>query len=365
MLLEKYEPRLTKEILGNEKQVIEIRNWLRSWSKGRALLVYGPTGSGKSLAVRLIAEELGYEILESNASDRSIPSILKASEQRSLFSRKKLILIDEVDLLESGKGVSELIEKSDFPVIFIAVDPYKRNLAFLRKHCRLLKFEKLRYDIIARFLREICEKEKISYEEKALFQIARMSNGDIRAALLDLEVLKPNISLESAYKLGYREKEENVFSTLKTIFSSKKLADARIAIKNCEKNPDELFLWLGENAGEYRNIEDIALAYDYLSKADIFRSRIIKRQAWSLQKYFLDLCMAGFVLSKGSVFVYKYPKFMRKNNLSAVSEKVSKKLHLSARESLEILGLIKLLIEKEPSLASKLSLNEDDLSLLS
>jgi len=364
MLLEKYEPRTTKEILGNGKQINEIRNWLGNWRKGRALFVYGPTGSGKSLAVRLLAKELGYEILESYASDRSIHNIMKASGQRSLFFKKKLILVDEIDLLASSKEIMNLIRKSGFPVILIAINPYKSNLAILRKSCSLVKFDKARHDIIARFLREICEREKISYDEKALFQIAKLSNGDLRAALLDLEVLKPDIKLDSINEIGYRKKEENIFNTLKTIFLSKKLDDARIAVKNCELSPDELLLWLEENVGEYQNIEDIAIAYDYLSKSDIFRSRIIKRQAWSLQKYFF-LFTAGFVLSKGSVFDYQYPKIMKKNNMSSVAEKISKKLHLSVKESLEISGLIKLLIERDSSLAKKFSLDEDEISMLS
>ena len=362
MLLEKYEPKSSKEILGNKEQINEIRNWLGNWRKGRALFVYGPTGSGKSLAIRLLAKELGYEILESSASDRSISSILKASEQRSLFFKRKLILVDEIDLLESSKGIMELIIKSNSPVIFIAINPYKRNLVLLRKYCRLVKFDKLRYDTIARFLREICEKEKIDYDEKALFQIARMSNGDVRAALLDLEVLKPNINLDSINKIGYRERKENIFNTLKLIFSSRKLNDARIAIKNCELSPDELFLWLEKNVVEYQSVEDIALAYDCLSRADIFRSRIIKRQAWTLQKYFLDLSISGFVLNKGSVFNYRYPKIMRKSNMSSVAEKISKKLHLSTNEV--DMHLIKLLIEKNPDLLQKFGLNEEEKEII-
>ena len=52
MLLERYRPKSSREIVGNEHQVSEIRNWLGRWKKGRAVLVYGPTGSGKSLEAR-------------------------------------------------------------------------------------------------------------------------------------------------------------------------------------------------------------------------------------------------------------------------------------------------------------------------
>jgi replication factor C large subunit len=358
MLLERYGPKASADII-NSRQVIDIRNWLKSWKKGRALFVYGPTGSGKTLTVRLLAKELGYEILESTASERAVPEILKASEQRSLFFRKKLILIDEVEL-SPGTAVIKLIKKSNFPVIFISINPYKSSITALRKRCSLVRFERIKPDIIARFLKDVCRKEKIEFEDKTLFQIAKMSNGDIRAALLDLEVLNyVGIGHEI---IGYRESEENVFDTLKAIFSSKNLNSAKMALNNSDKSAEELLIWLEENAGEYRSIEDIANAYNYLSKADVFASRILKRQAWSLQKYFIDLSVAGFVLNKNSVFQYQYPRpYARKN--SEIAEKIAKKLHVSRKEASEEMPLIRGLMKKT-DLAKELELNENDIEEL-
>ncbi len=356
MLLKKYEPKSSTDII-NSRPAVEIRNWLKSWKKGRALFVYGPTGSGKTLSVKLLAKELGYEILESTASERSVPEILKASEQRSLFFKKKLILVDEIEL-SPGKAVIELIKKSNFPVIFISINPYKSSITALRKRCSLVRFDKIRPDIIARFLKDVCKKEKIDCEDRSLFQIAKMSNGDIRAALLDLETLR-HVDMEHI-RTGYRESEDNVFDTLKAIFSSKKLDSAKMAVKNSDKKAEELVIWLEENAGEYRSIEDIARAYNYLSKADVFAARILKRQAWSLQKYFIDLSVAGFVLSKGSVFRYQYPRMYARKNNKTIAEKVAKKLHVSRKEASEELPLIKGLM-KNTDIAKELGFDENDI----
>jgi replication factor C large subunit len=362
MLLKEYEPGSSKDMLGNQKQVSEIRVWLKNWKRGRALLVYGPTGSGKTLSVKLLARELGYEVLESTASERSISEITKAVGHKSLFFNKKLVLIDEIEFFRPGK-VMELIKKSNFPLVFISINPYQRNLTALRKRCRLVRFEKIRPDVMARFLREICKKEGINYNDGVLFQVARMSNGDMRAALLDLDILKPDVDTDSVSKIGYRENEENVFNTLKIILSSKKLETAKIALNNSEKTPDELFLWLEENAGEYKNIEDVALAYDYLSRSDIFRSRIIKRQAWNLQKYFFELSLSGFVLSNGSVFRYQYPRPHAKKNSGSAREKIAKNLHVSRKEAGAYFHIIRNLMNKT-DIAERLGFDESDIEEL-
>ena len=44
MLLERYEPKRIDEIIGNKKQIEEIRAWLGQWRRGRALLLHGPPG---------------------------------------------------------------------------------------------------------------------------------------------------------------------------------------------------------------------------------------------------------------------------------------------------------------------------------
>ena len=103
---------------------------------------------------------------------------------------------------------------------------------------------------------------------------------------------------------------------------------------------------------EYDSIEEIAKSYDYLSKADLFTSRVIKRQAWRLQKYFL-LSAYGIALSKTSpkekYTMYKSPKILysrKNNNLESVREKIAKKLHVSKKEAVEYIEIIRTLMDK-------------------
>jgi len=370
MLIETYAPARTKDILGNTKAIEDTRTWIKNWKHG-ALILYGPVGIGKSLAIRLIAKELKLELIESNANEvrgyKAIKeTILKATAQRSLFYSGKLIVIDELDALDSTRGISELIKNTSHPVVLIAQDPYLQKLANLRKTCKLVKFIKVRYTEIEKFLEEICKKENIVYDRKALNQLAKISDGDVRAALTDLESLL-ELTQETITSLGFREKKEDIFNTLKIIFKTESIENVRIALDNSEKSPEDLFLWMSENIiSEYENLEDVAGAYDYLSKADIFRARIMKRQAMSLYKYFIEISFYGVALSKkepSKKFVmYKFPMlYFRKDELDSVKEKIAQKLHISKKEAGEYIPLIKIKLEK---VKKEFGFDEDEIELV-
>lgn len=350
MLLQKYEPRALREFIGNRLQMQEITQWVKNWKSG-ALLLHGATGTGKSLAVKLIAKELGCELVERHASDPAEvikESLMKASRQRSIFAKGKLFLIDDLEQADAVRHVIELIKASSFPVILIAANPYERKLASLRSYCKLVKFQKLRYGETERFLKKICDAEKIKYDEKALSQLAKVCNGDLRAALMDMEML-PQITMEAVNNLGHRRHEENIFETLRLIFKTTSIENAAMAVANSEQ-PENIFSWLEENiASEYQGAEEIAQAYDWLSKADIFYARIIKRQSWSLQKYHSALAVFGVALSKKKAnagFVkYSFPRGMKAKDDDL--EELAAKLHVSKKRVRIYGNLLRVLPQKD------------------
>ncbi len=361
MLLEKYRPRALRDVIGNAKQIAEIKGWLASWKKGDAIIVCGPPGCGKSLCVRLVAKELGYEIVESHAADErgyaGMRDLLKAAGQKSLLQKRKLIFIDELEMIDSIKGVTEIVNESPLPVVMATSNPYEQRLSQIRKRCRLCRFEKIRYDSIAAFLRSICSRESIDCSDAAIMQLAKACNGDVRSAVIDLEC-------RSGAAPMYRDKEENVFETLKILFKTLNLGNSKYAIDTSEKPPEELLLWIEENIpSEYGSADDIASAYDCLSKADIVSSRIIRRQSWSLQKYFISrLCAVSFAKKESykKFTAYAYPRMKAQRKSSGVPEKLSRMLHVSRRESMQYAKLILLLSESTDM--SKLGLTDEDLA---
>ncbi|MEM7819673.1 MAG: AAA family ATPase [Candidatus Aenigmatarchaeota archaeon] len=367
MLLEKYKPKKIDDIVGNKMQIIEIRKWIRNFKPGSALMLYGPPGVGKSLIIKLLAKELDFELIESYASDNrtyeSFIDLIKSSKQYSVSFKKKLFLIDEIDLLDSPKSIIELIKESRFPVVLIALNPYDKKLYDVRKICKLIKFQKLSHEEIAKFLADICKKEGIEYDKKDLYQLARISNGDIRSALIDLEFFG-KIPIN---ELGQRGQTEDIFNILRIIMKTTNIQNASMIIKNYE-DIQELIMWIRENIiEEYKDINDIAIVYDYFSKADLFLSRAIKRQDWSLQKYFFDLSIFSLVLSKKNKYndfvMYKRPDHFYKSSDDKILEKIGKKLHTSKRKVKIYIPLIKSML-KSKSFQKEFNLDENDIEIL-
>src|SRR3989338_8996697 len=103
-LIHKYIPKTTKEIFGQDDVIDKLKNFIINFSreKKNSVLIYGPSGTGKTCSVYAIANELGHEVVEVNASDmRNAEQINQkvgnAINQQSLFANGKIILVDEVD----------------------------------------------------------------------------------------------------------------------------------------------------------------------------------------------------------------------------------------------------------------------------
>ena len=137
----KYKPKKTDEIIGQDIAIKKLKNFVVNFKKQRknAALIYGPSGVGKTISVHALANELDLEILEVNASDvrnaEQINSLIgSAVGQMSLFSKGKIILVDEIDGLSGTKdrgglqAIIRLIEKSSFnsfePLYVLLQDGY-------------------------------------------------------------------------------------------------------------------------------------------------------------------------------------------------------------------------------------------------
>ena len=360
MWTEKYRPKSLKEFVNQKEALEKFLAWIKKWKPGsKALLFYGPPGVGKTALLQAYATEKGLDLIEMNASDyrsaQQIHEVLGQSmKQRSLFGRGKIFLLDEIDGIvgtEDRGGVGEIIkiiQESSFPLILTANNPWEPKLRALREYCQLVEFKKIYVFDVEKRLAEICKKERIAVEKDVLRELARMCGGDLRAAINDLETVargKRKIVLSDLEVLGYRETERSVFDALKIVFKSKSALAAKLSISNVDKDPEEIFWWIENNiAREYEDPEEIAKAYDALSKADIFRQWVVSRQDWRLKGYMIDIMTGGVAIAKKEMYrkftKYQYPskiamlgqtKFERKEEKEKLLE-LSRQLHCSTRK---------------------------------
>ena len=359
MWVVKYKPKSLKEFVNQNEALRKFLNFMKKWKKGKALLFYGPPGTGKTCLIEAYANEKNLEFIELNASDwRSKTQIEKILSEtintKPLFKKGKIIFIDEIDGLAGREDVGgvgaiiKLIKESRFPIILTANDPWKSKLKILRNYCELVEFKKVSVFDIEKRLAFIARKENIKVDKIVLRELARRSEGDLRAAITDLEIIsrgKNEIKLKDLEVLGFREKEKVIFDILKNIFKTSSAKSASLALMNVNKDPVEIFWWIEENIlNEYEKAEEIAKAYEALSKADLFRARIAREQNWKFLKYMIELMTAGVALSKKEMYRkftrYKYPsklivlgrtKFERREEKEKLLE-LSKELHCSTRK---------------------------------
>ena len=122
MWTEKYRPKVLSEVAGNDDLRGKINQWLRTWdSSFKPILLQGTPGVGKTSLIYALANELNYHVIELNASDKRTKNTLQSSleplfQSTTLFNEKILVLIEEVDGLDSRAdygGVDFLIDTID------------------------------------------------------------------------------------------------------------------------------------------------------------------------------------------------------------------------------------------------------------
>ena len=200
---EKYAPIPLNMIIGNRNQIDRLINYgaeVQSGKKQRPLLIYGPTGTGKTAAAHAFAYSNGFEIIEFDASDyRDAETLQKrllpATTSRNLFGSKIIVIFDEIDEISArfDKGIegilTKLFRESKCPVILTANDYWSRSLVFLREYVERIEFKKPSANDVVSLMNNILAKEGISMDKATVDIIANRANGDVRAALNDLEAL--------------------------------------------------------------------------------------------------------------------------------------------------------------------------------
>lgn len=311
---EKYRPQSISDIQGHNQAVSQVLNYVQNYSsqKKKGLLLHGMPGCGKTSLAHAVANELGLEMVEVNASDVRNPDAIKeriggAMQQMSLFGTSKLILFDEMDGLSGRKdrgGIStllDLLKDSPYPVILTANDPWNKKFQTLRKYVEMIELKTLAYTSILSVLKKVCDAEGIMYEEAALKQLARRAGGDLRGALTDLQTLGENdiINQKDLESLSDRRKAESMFTALTRVLKGSDPIIAKQTVDVVDEDLDEVFTWIDENAPrEYTKGPDVVRAMDALSRADVMRGRIRRWQHWRFLVYQIDWMTAGVALAK-------------------------------------------------------------------
>ncbi len=224
-LYRKYRPKKLGEVLGQETNVLILKNAAKAGRLGQAYIFHGPRGTGKTSTARLVAKLLNcekraadpafaklgepcnecrscreidaqnsFDVIEIDAaSNRGIDEIrnLKESIQTAPAAGPyKVYIIDEAHQL-TGAAFNALLKTLEEPprhaAIILATTEYEKLPPTITSRAQRFTFKKQPKAVIMEKLAAIAKAEKITIDEPALELIAAAAEGSFRDAesLLD------------------------------------------------------------------------------------------------------------------------------------------------------------------------------------
>lgn len=398
---DKYKPLSTKQIIGQQgdrSNVKKLMKWLQEWhsnhsgrkklvrpspwAKGdtgaffKAALLSGPPGVGKTTTAHLVCKELGFDVVEFNASDTRSKKLLH-EEVSELLSNKSLsgyfqgaagkkptenhvLVMDEVDGMagnEDRGGIQELIQlikSSRVPVICMCNDRHHPKIRSLTNYCFDLQFSRPNAKQILGGMMSICFKEGIKVPPEALNDIITGANHDIRQVLHHLSlwsVKDKELSIENIKEESQKAKKDiklGPWDVLKKVFS----ADAHKTMSVHDKS--DLFfhdyslgpLFVQENylgvmphkARDNRNrlLELVAQTAESISSGDVVEKTIRSKNAWNLlpaQAMFSSVLPGDFMEGHLTCQI-NFPAWLGKNSRRSKFQRIVQELHGHMRLSI-------------------------------
>lgn len=178
--------------LKNELNIVKtiIKNSIDKKEKGINILLYGAVGTGKTELAKVVAKSLKIPIYEVICKDKDgdeasrYDRLANLKLKNSLFKNtktKQIILFDEAedlftDTLFNTKTVSKLfvnklLEENETPIIWITNDIYNMDKAYLRRFTYSVKFDELKEDIQAKFLKKEFKKNNFKISNKKILEL--------------------------------------------------------------------------------------------------------------------------------------------------------------------------------------------------
>ncbi|PSP67082.1 AAA family ATPase [Halobacteriales archaeon QS_1_69_70] len=301
---ETYRPTTLSEVRGNDSARDAFEEWAETWDDhGEAVVLHGSPGVGKTSAAHALATDLGWPVLEMNASDARTADEIerfagRAASNATLSGERQLVILDEADNLHRQKdrggaaAMTRLVKDAAQPVVLIANDYYEMSTG-LRSACREIEFRDVSSRSIVPVLRDICRREGVEFDASALESIADRNRGDLRGAITDLQARVEDGQVTEASIEGRRDKTEDIFTFLDAVLKEESAEAALRTAYDVDDTPDDLLRWVEDKVPTVYEGGELADAYEHLADADVWLGRVRATQTYRYWRYATDNLAAG------------------------------------------------------------------------
>lgn len=246
-LIEKYKPKSMSDIVGNKKQAIMIKEWLKQYYKPKndknskenkerkkkklsiedcsSIIITGPHGVGKTVAIEVAAKQAGFIFENVKTSTKNDNLEADTDNIMNLLNNKNtktVKVIDEIESISSPQDKAHIIsllkKNSDakmYPIVLISNGQHNKFLTEIKKLAFEVKFYKPFDSEIKKVISVVSKGENIKFQSMdTVNDILQYCKSDIRKLIFLMRDLK-NISGKASisqknfesYKLSSQSKD--------------------------------------------------------------------------------------------------------------------------------------------------------------
>lgn len=227
-----------EHIVGDTGIVTKLLNNQSTNNFFPSLILWGPSGVGKTTLARIIAKELNRKFYEFSAVNTKIKDI------ENVINEKPIIFLDEIHRFNKAQQDKLLPHVENGDIILIGAtteNPSFEVISPLLSRCRVLILKQLDENNLKEIVKKVIKYLKIKIDKKASNFLIEASNGDARILINTLEIASQLTNkklitvndIEQAMQkraLSFDKNGDNYFDTISAFIKSMRASDVDAAL---------------------------------------------------------------------------------------------------------------------------------------